>query len=500
MSKMFYFMALVALVALLACGGDDATEEPAADAGLEPAATPAAMVESTHEPAPADTPVPEPTNTPEVTPAPEPAATAVPAPDPTPTEAAPVATEPPAAVAPGQIRPLQLDDPLNVAGELSESELACASGVADLGRLLQIFSAPEQADPDELSQLINCLEDETVLRLFITDLVGLDEPLSGEASACVRSGMEEVDARSVILSGMAGDAAAAMTGSMTSFLLVLTCLDDDEFAAAAPALGVPVDEREGMLCLLGEIGGPEKFAAAFSGQDGEAMLALLGAAITCGVEMEGAPGMTDGATGQIPPPPGPGEGTLDPGMMEDNLSHVFSQLSPVELSCLAGKGITPEMMQDPSALESASPEKQAQVLGCFEDETVLSLFLSGLVGDLSQLSDETSACIRTGTEGIDLRGVMLSGGAGDEQAAMVGAMSAMFLTISCLSDEELMAAGPALGMTPEDRDGMQCVMQELGGPEGLAAVLSAEDESGIMTLFGATFACGLDLEDLGAGG
>ena len=95
---------------------------------------------------------------------------------------------------------------------------------------------------------------------------------------------------------------------------------------------------------------------------------------------------------------------------------------------------------------------------------------------------------------------MLSGGAGDEQAAMVGAMSAMFLTISCLSDEELMAAGPALGITPEDRVGMQCVMQELGGPEGLAAVLSAEDESGIMTLFGATFACGLDLEALSAGG
>ena len=198
-----------------------------------------------------------------------------------------------------------MDDPLNVAGELSEAELACASGVADPGRLLQIFSAPEQADTDELSQLINCMEDETVLRLFITDLVGLEEPLSEEASACVRSGMEGVDARSVILSGMAGDAAAAMTGSMTSFLLVLTCLDDDEFAAAAPALGVPVDEREGMLCLLGEIGGPEKFAAAFSGQDGEAMLALLGAAITCGVEMEGAPGMTDGSAGQTPPPPGP---------------------------------------------------------------------------------------------------------------------------------------------------------------------------------------------------
>jgi hypothetical protein len=66
MSKMFYFMALVALVALLACGGDDATEEPAADAGPGPRATPTAMVVSTPELAPTDTSVPEPTNTPDV--------------------------------------------------------------------------------------------------------------------------------------------------------------------------------------------------------------------------------------------------------------------------------------------------------------------------------------------------------------------------------------------------------------------------------------------------
>ena len=63
-----------------------------------------------------------------------------------------------------------------------------------------------------------------------------------------------------------------------------------------------------------------------------------------------------------------------------------------------------------------------------------------------------------------------------------------------------MAAEPTLGMTPEDREGVQCVMQELGGPEGMAEALSAEDESGIMALFGATLACGLDLESLGAGG
>ncbi len=485
MSKLIYFMALVALVALLACGGDDATEAPTSTVASQAATAPTAMAEptATPEPAPTNTPVPAPTNTPE--------------PTPEPTEApAPPAQES------GAIRPLKLDDPLNVAGELSESELACASGVADLGRLLQIFSAPEQADPDELAQLINCMEDETVLRLFITQLVGLDEPLSEEASACIRSGMEGVDARTVILSGMAGDAGAAMAGSMTSFLLVLTCLNDEEFAAAAPALGVPVEEREGMLCLLDEIGGPEQFAAAVFGQDEDAMMALLGASITCGLDTEGGPG--PGSTTIAPPatmePETGSESGTTTGTPEDPFASVLAGLSDDEIACLSGAGISPEMLQDPSVMDSATPEQQEQVLGCFNDQTVTNLFLSGLVGDPSQLSPETSACINTGMAGIDLRGAMGALEGDDAQTAMVGAMSAMLLTTSCLNDEELMAAGSTLGITPEDRDGVLCVMEQVGGPDGMAEILSAEDESGIMTLFQATFACGLDLEGIAPGG
>ncbi len=482
MSKLIYFMALVALVALLACGGDDATEAPDDTAAPQPTTAPTAMIEPTatpvptNTPAPTNTPVTAPTNTPEPTPAPQP--TEAPAPPAQSAEA---------------IRPLHLDDPLNVAGELSDAELACASGVADLNRLLQIFSAPELAEPDEISQLINCMEDETVLRLFITQLVGLDEPLSIEASACVRAGIDGAVARDVIQSGMSGDAGSALQGSMSAFFLVLTCFNEEEFAAAAPSLGVPVDDREGMLCLADALGGPEMLMAAFSGQDEDAMMALLGAAVTCGLEMEGGPM-------QGPPPTFEATPESMTGAQTAAIVSVLAGLSADELNCLAGAGISPEMLQDPSAMDSATPEQQAQVLGCFTDETVTNLFLSGLVGDPSQLSPETSACIHTGMESIDLRGVMTAGPSGDQQAAMVGAMSAMFLTVSCLSDEELEAAGPALGMRPEDRDGLECVMGELGGPEGMAGVLSAEDESGIIKLFEAAFTCGLDLEGLGAGG
>ena len=263
MTKLFYVVAMVVLVAILACGGEDGTEAPTGTSAQQATVVGTTTPESTATPLP--TPTPEPTATPVPTPMPEPTLTPVPAP----TEAPAVMT------GMGAITPLLLDDPLAIAGELSEAELACAAGVADLSRLLQIFSAPEHASPEELTQLIGCLEDETVLRLFVTTIVGLEDPLSKETSECVRAGMEGIDARAVMLSGMAGDAQAAMMGSMATFLTILTCLSDDEFAVAAPRLGVPVEDREGLLCLVDELDGPAAFAAAISGQDEQAMLALI---------------------------------------------------------------------------------------------------------------------------------------------------------------------------------------------------------------------------------
>ena len=377
---------------------------------------------------------------------------------------------------------MQLDDPLKLAGELSGAELACASTVADPGRLMQIFSAPEMASRDEMSQLINCLEDETVLRMFITDLVGLEEPLSEEASVCIRGGLDGVDARTVMLSGMAGDAQAAMAGSMSSFLLVLTCLNDEEFAAAAPALGVPVDEREGMLCLLGELGGPENFIAAFSGQDEEAMLKLFGAAAACDLDMGGAPAMSE--------VPDSGE----PGMPVDPLASALADLSDDELACLAGAGIGPETMMDPSAMASATPEMQAQVMGCLNDETLLTIYLGGLVGDPSLLSVDTKACIQAGLGEVDLRQTMMAGPPGDEESMVAGAISSVFIAVSCMSDQELEAAGPVLGMTPDDRAGIECVMEQMGGPENMAVALASEDGAGLMAFMTAAMGCGLQMD------
>ena len=76
---------------------------------------------------------------------------------------------------------------------------------------------------------------------------------------------------------------------------------------------------------------------------------------------------------------------------------------------------------------------------------------------------------------------------------MVGGMSAFFVTLSCLNEEEFTAAAPTLGVSPSDRDSQMCAIEKLGGPEGLAALLQSEDEAVFMSLFGAAIECGVPM-------
>ena len=119
MHKLLFFAILVAMVALVACS----------DPTPAPTATPA----PTNTPVPTATPIPEPTATTVPTPVPP---TAAPEAEPT--------DEPESQMVEGMgpLMPLRLDDPLAIAEELSEDELACLAGSADIDRLLQVFADP----------------------------------------------------------------------------------------------------------------------------------------------------------------------------------------------------------------------------------------------------------------------------------------------------------------------------------------------------------------------
>jgi hypothetical protein len=175
--------------------------------------------------------------------------------------------------------------------------------------------------------------------------------------------------------------------------------------------------------------------------------------------------------------------------MDDPVA-MMSQFSESELACVAGTAETDRLLQLLAMPELASPEEQTQLIGCMEDETVLRLFLTGFIADYGQLSEETSMCIRTAMEGVDLRSIMLAGIGGDEETAMVGSMTVLNPTFSCLNEEEMEAIVPDTGMAPGGMEISQCVMEALGGPEGMATSLQPGDESGILAIFGAAMECG----------
>ena len=271
MQKIALTAALFVLAALMGCGPTQAPEEPTPTATTTPTQTqPTSLALSPTAAAPT-TPT-------------EPPATEI-----TPATTPPPTAEPEGEAQAGAIAPLLLDDPESVASELSDQELACLAQIADIGELLRIFSDPGIATSEKRTRLMGCLNDENVARIFLAGFVPDSGPLSLESSACIRAAFKELDPRAVMTAGLEGDAATAMAGSMTAFIVSLACLNREEWEAAAPRVGMNLDEQEGMVCVLEELGGPGEMAAAMIAANAGHAATLSAAAMECGLEMGVAP-------------------------------------------------------------------------------------------------------------------------------------------------------------------------------------------------------------------
>ena len=222
-------------------------------------------------------------------PTPTPTSTAVPVPTSTPaTTTTPLPTEaaPKPASGSGAILPLNLEDPQAFLSGLSAVEQSCLPENVDLQRLMAPEGGPDLVSPEEAAELFQCLEQETLLRLFLTGLIGQTGPLSGETSACVRSGFADFDLRAIMLAtSEESDEAAAMVGSMAGFLVTLSCLNEQEWQAAGPSLGFGPDDREGLECVMDELGGPEGVAAALQPDDAGPPMAFFSAAAACNLQI-----------------------------------------------------------------------------------------------------------------------------------------------------------------------------------------------------------------------
>ena len=473
MSKQHFVVVLVVLASLfsiLACSDDGQTpaEQPTAEA------TATRAPEATATPTPTATPQPTATATPEVE----------------------------SSEAAQGLAPLDLEDPQAFLSALSAQERSCLTD-GNLG-IAQVMTAMTSTDgAAEGDAILDCLEDETVLRMFLSEPLTATGELSDETSACIREGLGGMDLRPMMKSpGAAAGAMDAQIIGMASFLTFTACLNDEEWQAAASALELGPRDRSGTDCLLAELGGPTGVAEALFQTDESGLpTRFIAAAAKCGVGLAGmsenVPG--DSGSGGI----GGDSSTEGMGLPPDTLHPVavddpqafLSGLSPREQSCLGDKGIGPqELLQMTGRSPGGSPETAADIVNCLQDDTVLRLFLTTLVGQVEPFSAETSTCIREGFVPIDLRGLLAPAVAGFTPAnSLALSMAALNVSVVCMNEEEWETYAPRLGMQPEDREVGACLFEELGGPAQLVeAMQDASFGEPPEAFLRAAETCGLD--------
>ena len=200
-----------------------------------------------------------------------------------------------------------LQDSHSLQSALSEAELGCIGDNSE--ELAFALRGPGPESPEEQERLLNCLHDETLYRLFLAGFVPGSEPLSLEASDCVREAFDVIDPKSVMMAGIEGDPGRAMAGSMVAFTVATACLTDKEWDLTAPMSGLTIQERQEGRCLMEALGGPGPMAAAMTlAQEGDVAI-LTEAGEKCGLNMGTQPAQ---APATPLPTPTPTMGTATP--------------------------------------------------------------------------------------------------------------------------------------------------------------------------------------------
>ena len=79
--------------------------------------------------------------------------------------------------------------------EVPDSELACLAGTADAERLSGILAGTEELAPEGMTRIMDCLQDETFLRMILGAFVEYTGLLSPKTSECISTSFAGIDPR-----------------------------------------------------------------------------------------------------------------------------------------------------------------------------------------------------------------------------------------------------------------------------------------------------------------
>ena len=159
-------------------------------------------------------------------------------------------------------------------------------------------------------------------------------------------------------------------------------------------------------------------------------------------------------------------------LSRDDQEAFLSAISGVERDCLARRFSAQRLMVLTGTPEFASPREIEDFILCLGDETILRVLVTESISDIGRLSEGSSACIRDGLSAIDLRSSfalwLAPTETWGEDERFMGSLAAIYISNSCLNEEEFQNAALTLSITVEERAEMQCVLERVGGPEGMA--------------------------------
>ena len=174
----------------------------------------------------------------------------------------------------------------------------------------------------------------------------------------------------------------------------------------------------------------------------------------------------------------------------------LSRLSKPEISCLKQAASPGRLHEILRGVRVPVPDEEAWIVACLGDETLFGVFVAMLIGDPGPLSQDTSTCLRTGLEWVDLRELMTEDTRERGQDDRAGAvfLSGYFTAAACLNQEEWDATAAGLGLNPGDQETFRCFIEAVGGPEALATALEGTDDDRSVDLNRARLGCGLFFE------
>ena len=167
---------------------------------------------------------------------------------------------------------------------LSKGEQSCLSENGDPQQLLMLMNSTDLASQEERNALAECLENETLLNIFLKRFTDEAGPMNSDTSACVSAGFQNLDLPAMMLTNPEGpDEETGVVQVMAGLIITLACLDEPEWQTASQTLDLPPDGREALQCTMNLLGGPEEIVASMESKEGEQPTAFFNAATKCGL-------------------------------------------------------------------------------------------------------------------------------------------------------------------------------------------------------------------------